>query len=97
MSNFESQWGRLTTAARQTPQVESVEMPLGFATRIAARAMEARSSGLLSAWSRIPLRALWLATLVMIVSAAASYLGRVGGDDEVQAMLDPVSAVLSAS
>ena len=45
MNDFDSRWQRLVVAARQAPVADEVAAPFGFATRVAARAMNATPAG----------------------------------------------------
>ena len=98
MKDFESRWENLVRAARQAPVSEDVTIPYGFATRVAARALAGESRPVwLAVCGRFSARALWVARLLVVASAAANYLAFAGGEDEEQSLLDPVSEVLSNS
>lgn len=45
MSSFDQQWQKLTALARQAPADRDGALPLGFATRVAARAVAAPAAG----------------------------------------------------
>lgn len=45
MSQFDQQWQKLTALARQAPADQDGALPLGFATRVAARAVAAPPAG----------------------------------------------------
>jgi hypothetical protein len=38
MSQFDQQWQKLVTLARQAPDADGVQIPYGFATRLVAQA-----------------------------------------------------------
>ena len=98
MNDFDARWDRLVTAARRAPVAEDVAAPYGFATRVAARALgERERSGLLAVFGRFSVRALWVAGVLMLASAAANYLALADSEDEEQSGLDPVSEVLATS
>jgi hypothetical protein len=97
MKDFESRWANLVQAARQAPVAEDVSVPYGFATRVAARAMTAERPGWLAGCGRLSMRALWMACLLMLASAAANYIAFAGGEEDEQSLLDPVAEVLSGS
>jgi hypothetical protein len=65
-------WSRLTAAARRAPDTRETTAPYGFATRVAALAM-AQERVAVSLLERFSLRALGVACLLALVSAAANY------------------------
>jgi len=75
MNNNGSPWFRLVEAARKAPQPSRDEAaPHGFATRVAAQALEQRpASGLSLVFDRFSLRALGVATLLMTISVISCY------------------------
>ncbi len=96
MKEFEAKWQRLVTAARQAPVADDVEMPFGFATRVAARALGTARPGLIAVLGRFSVRALWLACLLTLASVAVNYLGAAwsGSDEADQSYFDPISETL---
>jgi hypothetical protein len=98
MKDFESRWQQLVAVARRAPVADDAAAPYGFATRIAARAMnEQKPPALLAVFGRFSVRALWVACLLMLASMAANYIALAGGEDDEQGLTDPVSEVLSSS
>lgn len=65
-------WSRLTAAARHAPDARETAAPYGFATRVAALALAPARVGP-SLLERFSLRALGVACLLAVVSAAANY------------------------
>jgi hypothetical protein len=65
-------WSRLTAAARLAPQTGETGAPYGFATRVAALAL-AQERVAPSLLERFSLRALGVACLLAVVSAATNY------------------------
>ena len=98
MNDFEARWQRLVAAARQAPVADEAAAPYGFATRVAARALDAERPGLLVVFGRFSVRALWLACLLTLASIAVNYLGAAWGEDDAdQALFDPVAETLYAA
>jgi hypothetical protein len=58
MSQFDQQWQKLTALARQAPVENDGVLPLGFATRVAARAAGAPAAGPWFNLERLALRGL---------------------------------------
>lgn len=65
-------WSRLTAAARQATDDRDVSAPFGFATRVVARSFAAPRR-VASLVDRFALRALGVAALVALLSAAVNY------------------------
>ena len=97
MNNFEDRWRQLTVAARQAPVTDEIAAPYGFATRVAALAMREEPPAMRAVFGRFSVRALYLACLLTLASAAANYLAFTGTEDDEQALIDPVSEVFSNS
>jgi hypothetical protein len=95
MKNFDDKWRQLTMAAQRAPVEEEAAAPFGFATRIAARAMRDEQPAMIAMFSRFSVRALYVACLLTLVSVAANYLAFAGTEDDEQALIDPVSEVLT--
>ncbi|MBE7537593.1 MAG: hypothetical protein HS122_04200 [Opitutaceae bacterium] len=68
-------WSRLVALARRAPCAEPapVEIPLGFATRVAARALSAMDKGVASLFEPLGLRALGIAAVAALVVMALSF------------------------
>ena len=82
MSQFEHQWQRLTSLARQAPADHDIALPPGFATRVAALAGTAPSNP----WSvleRFALRGFVAAAVCGVAAVAFSFSGLMpdGSDD----------------
>src|SRR3954471_23019398 len=88
-------WARLTAAARRAPiPTEEMGAPYGFATRLAAMAFTSeRAPSLLE---RFSLRALGVACLLAVVSAAANYSAVASALSEPDALVndDPVAELV---
>jgi hypothetical protein len=98
MKDFDLRWQQLVAAARQAPGPGPVAAPYGFATRVVSRALGDDRPGLLAAFGRFSVRALWVAGVLMLVSVAASYFSStLGAADTNQLQFDPVSEVLSSA
>ena len=87
-------WLKLVAAARRAPAEAPVALPVGFATRVAARGLAQRrdSGDFLGLWAW---RALALALVVMLSSAAVSYptlAGNTSADDDLD---DPVTELVA--
>ena len=87
-------WARLTAAARRAPQTGETAAPYGFATRVAALAFT--QERVASLFERFSLRALGVACLLALVSAAANYsaVTNVLAEDEGVAADDPVAELI---
>ncbi len=95
MKDFDYRWQRLVTAARNAPAADGGAAPYGFATRIAAQAMNETPSLMVAVFGRFSVRALYLACLLTLVSVAANYLAFAGSADDEQNLIDPVSEVFT--
>lgn len=88
-------WLKLVAAARRAPAQEASALPVGFATRVAAQGLAQRCepADVLGLWAW---RALALALVVMISSAAASYptlaATAAAADDDLD---DPVTELVA--
>jgi hypothetical protein len=82
-SDLRHPWQRLASAARQAPDDRAKTAPYGFATRVAAQAFSGESL-MPSLLSRFSLRALGLACLLMVGTAATSYssISKIFSEDE---------------
>lgn len=87
-------WARLTAAARRAPPAGETAAPYGFATRVAALAFSRERS--LSLLERFSLRALGVACLLALVSAAANYSAVVSAFSEQDVLVtdDPVAELV---
>ncbi len=65
-------WMKLVAAARRAPAEEPAELPLGFATRVAAQGLAQRREPA-DLFGVFALRALGVALAVLITSAAVGY------------------------
>jgi hypothetical protein len=88
-------WSRLTAAARLAPQSGDTKAPYGFATRVASLAL-AQERSLGSLLERFSLRALGVACLLAVVSAAANYsaIANALSEQDVLATDDPVAELI---
>jgi hypothetical protein len=95
MKDFDSRWQRLVAAARQAPAADEGTAPYGFATRVAAQAMNEAPSLMVAVFARFSVRALCLACLLTLTGVAANYLAFGGPSDDEQNLIDPVSEVFT--
>jgi hypothetical protein len=99
MKDFDTKWQRLTALARQAPETADDSLPYGFATRVAARAMEARSvlvPRLLL--ERLALRGLLAACVLSLASVAYSFTALTGGaEEDLTLAADPLPELLELS
>lgn len=65
-------WSKLVSAARDVRDERDIDMPYGFSTRVAALAFTGASHRV-SLWERLALRAVGVASLLAIASAAFNY------------------------
>lgn len=74
-ANSRESWNRLVALARQVPPAENevVEMPYGFATRVAARGLAAMDKGVASLFEPFALRALGIAAVAAITIIALGF------------------------
>ena len=88
-------WSRLTAAARLAPQSGETSAPYGFSTRIAAMALAGERVGV-SLLERFSLRALGVACLLAVVSAAANYsaIANALSEQDVLVNDDPVAELV---
>jgi hypothetical protein len=87
-------WARLTAAARRAPGLAETVAPFGFSTRVAALAFtQERAPTLLE---RFSLRALGVACLLAVISAAANYSAVANALSEQEALVndDPVAELV---
>ena len=94
MNNSKQAWERLVAAARRAPGGRDVEMPHGFATRVAALGMAAEPSGA-SLALRLSLRAMIVAGSLAVLAVAAN-LSSISHpfQDETLPSDDPVAALV---
>lgn len=87
-------WLKLVAAARRAPTKEAAALPVGFATRVAAQGLALRREpvDVLGSWAW---RALTLALVVMVTSAAVSYPTLVGTSATDDDLGDPVAELVA--
>lgn len=73
MSQFDQQWQKLTALARQVPADRDGALPLGFATRVAARAMAVPATGPWFNLERLALRGLVAAAACCVAAVAYNF------------------------
>jgi len=95
MNDFNSRWQRLVAAARRAPVTDEMAAPYGFATRVAARAVNEPRPGVAAIFARFSMRALYLACLLTLTGVATNYLAFAGTEDNEQNLIDPVSEVFT--
>ncbi len=97
MSDFDRQWQKLTALARQAPDDRDAQVPLGFATRVAAQAAAAPVAGPMALFERFALRGLLAAAACCGAAMAFHYLGNGTEQSEDVAVDDSVTALLDIS
>ncbi len=99
MNDFDQKWRRLTALARRAPAEDAAAAPYGFATRVAALALESgRAPGPLALFEKFALRGLIAAFALSIASAAYSYTALTAAqEDELSLAADPVPELLELS
>jgi hypothetical protein len=87
-------WLKLVAAARRAPAEEPAALPVGFATRVAAQGLAQRREpgDFLGLWAW---RALALALVVMVSSAAVSYPTLAGTNSADDDLDDPVTELVA--
>lgn len=74
MNHYDKAWQNLVSAARRVQDVRDTAAPYGFATRVAALAVNGRqSTGIGSLFERFSWRALLAAALLAIGGVATNY------------------------
>jgi hypothetical protein len=73
MSQFDQQWQKLTALARQAPAENDCAIPLGFATRAAARAVAVSAAGPWLYLERLALRGLLAAGACCAAAVAYNF------------------------
>jgi hypothetical protein len=96
MNDFDNKWQRLVALARQAPDPRDDAAPLGFATRVAARALAEPASPWLI-FEKLTLRGLAVAAALMVAALALNFAASGPDLDEQQSFLDPVAEVLDLS
>ncbi|MBX7122611.1 MAG: hypothetical protein K1X42_10815 [Opitutaceae bacterium] len=74
-ASSQENWRRLIALARQAPRAENevIELPYGFATRVAARGLAAMDKGVASLFEPFALRALGIAAVAAITIMALGF------------------------
>jgi hypothetical protein len=83
MSQFDQQWQRLITLARQAPSGHEPAIPAGFATRVAARASASGPTG--TSWSmleRLAWRGFVAAAVCGVAAVAFNFSGLMPDDSD---------------
>ena len=92
MNNLDQKWQRLAAAARRAPVPGDEAAPPGFATRVAALAMEAPPAGPWFGMERLALRGLLAACAVCAASVAFHYAtGELAAEGEDEALIEFVN------
>ena len=92
MNPHDSKWSRLCGTARRAEDTRDAAAPHGFATRVAALALERAPVSLLE---RFSLRALGLAALLAVACVAANYSAVAGFfTDDAANVDDPVAEIV---
>lgn len=97
MKDFDAKWQRLAALARTAPAGGDEAPPLGFASRVAARALAARPAGWPVLFEQFALRGLVAACALSVASAAYSYTALTELDDEFSLASDPLPELLDLS
>ena len=87
-------WRKLVAVARLAPAQPPVDLPMGFSTRVAAQGLAQRrqTADFLGLWAW---RALALALVVMLSSAAVSYRSLAGSTTADDDLDDPVAELVA--
>jgi len=94
-----AQLNELLRAARQAHDTRDCQAPLGFSTRVAARAFEGGENALSALFERLSWKALAVSCLLMAVTVASGYglsssSALAGTVEEESYLPDPVSEML---
>ncbi len=73
MNRFDHHWQKLTALARQAPDEHDTGAPLGFATRVAARAATLQPEGPWAVFGRFALRGLVVEATFGLAALALDY------------------------
>ena len=97
MNRFDHQWQKLTALARLAPDERDAALPLGFATRVAARAAAAPAGSPWAAFERFALRGLVIAAAFGVAAIALNYSSFTSEPSDDYATTDAVSELLELS
>jgi hypothetical protein len=97
MNRFDHQWQKLTALARQAPDDKDARAPLGFATRVAARAAAAPADSPWAVFERFALRGLVVAAAFGVAAVAFNYTALTSESSDDIASTDTVSELLDLS
>ena len=97
MNRFDHQWQKLTALARQAPDDRDTAAPLGFATRVAARAASAPAGSSWAVFERFALRGLVVAAAFGVAAIALNYASLMSEQTDDYASTDTVSELLDLS
>ncbi len=97
MNRFDHQWQKLTALARQAPDDRAAAAPLGFATRVAARAAAAPTGSPWAGFERFALRGLVVAAVFGVAAIALNYSSFASEPSDDYATTDTVSELLDLS
>ncbi len=95
MNQFDQQWQKLVTLARQAPESGDVQIPYGFAVRLAAQAGTRAAPW--ASLERFALRGLLAAAACCVAAVAFSYFSRSSELSEDAGLDETVTAVLDIS
>ena len=97
MNQFDHQWQKLTSLARQAPDDRASAAPPGFATRVAARAATAPGDGPWTLFERFALRGLVMAAAFGVIAIALNYSTFTSEPSDDYATTDTVTELLDLS
>lgn len=97
MNRFDHQWQKLTALARQDPDDRGTAAPLGFATRVAARAATVPAGSPWAVFERFAVRGLLVAAAFGVVAIALNYSALTSEQTDDYPATDTVSELLDLS
>ncbi len=97
MNRFDHPWKKLTALARQAPANPDTVAPVGFATRVVARAAALPPSSPWAFFEQFALRGLAVAAVLGICAVALNYYSPATENADDVAATDAVSEILDLS
>ena len=95
MKPTQPHWNRLAAGARLAPSPAGAPAPIGFATRVVARAFAAQTASPTSLYELFSWRAVAAAVILALGSIAFNFHAVASTDEDVLVVNDPVAEVLS--
>jgi hypothetical protein len=97
MNQFDHQWRKLTTLARQAGDERDSAAPYGFATRVAAQAASSPTAGSGAVFERFALRGLIVAAAFGVGAIVFSFSSIMPEPTDEYATTDPMTEMLDLS